>query len=66
MIQASSFLKEFIRSQKSTEDFASDLKVTRQTIYNILGGENISSDMVGKLLGKTGFDFEKAFIVKED
>ena len=65
MIQASKFLKEFIRAQKSVEDFAEDLSVTRQTIYNILSGDNVSSDMVAKLLGKTGMDFEKAFEVKE-
>ena len=65
MIQASKVLKEFIRSQKSIEDFASDLEVTRQTIYNILGGEKVSSDMVAKLLNKTGMEFEKAFEVEE-
>ena len=66
MIQASKFLKEYIKSQKSIEEFAGDLEVTRQTIYNVLSGENVSSDMVAKLLNKSGFEFEKAFEVQED
>lgn len=61
MIRASLILKEFIRSQKSIESFADDMDVTRQTIYNILGGDKVSSDMVAKILNKTGMEFEKAF-----
>ena len=65
MIQASKIMKDFIRGQRSVESLAEDLKVTRQTVYNILGGDNVSSDMVVKLLNKSGFEFEKAFITKE-
>lgn len=66
MIQASKTLKDFIEAQNSIEDFAGKLKVTRQTIYNIIKGENISSDMVAKILNETGMDFEKAFSIENE
>lgn len=65
MIQASNTLKEFIKAQNSIEEFAEKLNVTRQTIYNIVGGDKVSSDMVAKILNATGMDFEKAFEVKK-
>lgn len=65
MIRASSTLKDFIRAQKSVEHFASEIDVTRQTIYNILGGDKVSSDMVVKILNKTGMEFEKAFDIEK-
>lgn len=65
MIVASKAIKDFIRNQPSITKFADDMDVSRETIYNILNDENISSDMVAALLNKTGFQFEKAFEVKE-
>lgn len=64
MIQASKVMKNYIEAQKSIESFAEEMDVTRQTIYNILDGDNVSSIMVAKLLNKTGMEFEKAFDVE--
>ena len=66
MIRASKITKEFIRNQNSIEDFADKLGVTKMTVYTILDNGNVSSAMIAKLLNETGFDFEKAFEVKED
>ena len=65
MIKASKNLVMFIEAQESIEALAKDLEVTRQTIYNVKNGSDVSSDMVAKILNYTGFDFEKAFEVKE-
>lgn len=65
MIRASKAIKDFIRNQPSITGFAEEMEVSRETIYNILNGENISSEMVAALLNKTGFQFEKAFEVEE-
>ena len=53
MIKASQTLKDFIKAQKSMDDFAKNLDVTRQTIYNILDGVRISSDMLEKIMNKS-------------
>ena len=66
MIKASQTLKDFIKAQKSMDDFAKNLDVTRQTIYNILDGVRISSDMLEKIMNKTGMSFEKAFETDEN
>lgn len=66
MIVASKVVIEFIRNQPSITKFAEDMEVSRETIYNILGGENVSSEMVEAILTKTGFQFEKAFEIKEE
>lgn len=63
MIKASKNLISYIESQESIEKLANDLDVTRQTIYNVKNGADVSSDMVAKFLNHTGFDFEKAFEV---
>ena len=65
MIIAKKSVKDFIKNQPSITGFADKLKVSRETIYNILNEENISSDMISVLLNETGFEFEKAFEVKE-
>ena len=66
MIIARKSIKSYIKAHPSVETFAQKFSVTRQTIYNILDDMNVSSDMISKLLQETGFDFEKAFEVKED
>lgn len=66
MISAGKVLKDFIKNQTSIEDLSEKLGVTRQTVYNILNGESISSEMIAKLLNETGFDFEKAFEVQDE
>ena len=65
MISASKAIKDFIKNQPSITAFAEELKVSRETVYNILNGENVSSEMIAVLLNKTGFDFEKAFEVED-
>lgn len=65
MIHASKKLVEFINSQNSIEDFADKLGVTRQTVYNILNQEMISSEIIAKIINETGMDFEKAFDINE-
>lgn len=65
MIVARNITKDFIRAQNNITEFAKGLEVSRETVYNLLNDESVSSDMVGKLLTLTGFDFEKAFEVKD-
>lgn len=64
MIIAKESIKTFIKSQPSITGFADKLDVSRETVYNILNDENISSDMIAVLLKETGFEFEKAFEIK--
>ena len=66
MIVISKLMKEFIESQTSVEDFAKKLDVSRQTVYNILKGDEISSNMMDKLLQQTGLTLDNAFEVKND
>lgn len=66
MIQASKFLKDYVDQHGSNEVIAKRWDVSRQTIFNILNDKhNISSDLIATILTDTGFDFEKAFEVKE-
>ena len=65
MIKASKVLVNFIDGQKSIPELAEEFGVTRQTIYNVRAGENVSSELVAKFLNKTGYAFEKAFEVEE-
>ena len=65
MIVISKLMKEFIESQSSVEDFAKKLDVSRQTVYNILKGEQLSSDMMDKLIQQTGLTLDNAFEVEE-
>lgn len=61
MIKASKNLINYIDSQESVEILADELGVTRQTVYNVKNGADVSSEMIAKILKHTGFDFEKAF-----
>lgn len=65
MIVAKDSIKEFISSQQSVEELADKIKVAHSTLYSVAKGNNVSADIVAKLLTETGFDFEKAFEVKE-
>ena len=66
MIQASKFLKEYIGQHGSNEIIAKRWNTTRQTVHNIENDKhNISSELIATILKDTGFDFEKAFEVKE-
>lgn len=66
MIQASKFLKNYIELHTSNEVIADRWGVSRQTIFNVMNDKhNISSDLIAVILKDTGFEFEKAFEVKE-
>ena len=66
MIVASSFLKEFIRSQSGgVEGFSELTKVSRPTIYKLLESEPVSNDVMSTILEKTGIELSKAFEVSE-
>lgn len=66
MIVAKDSVKEYVNAQKDWKAFSEEIGIARSTLYNIIEGKNVSSDVVAKLLTKTGFEFEKAFEVKED
>ncbi len=66
MIKAKDVVKDFIKAQPTLESFAKKIGTTRQTLHNILNDENVSSEIIAKILNETGMDFEKAFMVKED
>ena len=67
MIIASSFLKEFIKSQSDgIEGFSKMIGVSRPTVYKIMNDEAISNDIMSTILEKTGLELSKAFEVKED
>ena len=66
MIVASEFLKEFVRSQNGGIDgFSKLVGISRPTVYKILEGESISTEVMGTILEKTGLELPKAFEVKE-
>lgn len=65
MIKAKDVVKDYIKAQPTMEGFAKKIKTTRQTLHNILNDENVSSDVISKILSETGFEFEKAFEVEE-
>ena len=54
-------MRNFIESQSSIEDFAKKLNVTRQTVYNIINGGPLSSEMMSKLVNETGLTLDNAF-----
>lgn len=66
MIVISKLMREFIESQTSVEDFAKKLDVSRQTVYNILKGEQLSSEMMDKLIKHTGLTLDNAFEVDDN
>lgn len=65
MIIAKEPIKNFIEAQQSVEILAEKLDVAHSTLYGVAKGNNVSSEIVAKLLKETGFDFEKGFEVKE-
>ena len=65
MITASKLLLQFIENQGNITEFAKRLTVAPGTVYNIIKGEDISSDVVAKIINRTGLKFDSAFEVKE-
>ena len=66
MIVAKESIKHYITSQASVEELAEKLRVAPSTLYSVAKGNNVSSEVVSKLLNETGFDFEKGFNTEED
>lgn len=67
LITASKYLKNYIEMHTSNEIIATRWNVSRQTVHNILNEKyNISSELLETILKDTGFDFEKAFEVKNE
>ena len=66
MIKASKLLVEFINAQGDKENLAKLMDISSRTLHSIEHGEDIGhADTVAKILKATGFDFEKAFEVKD-
>ncbi len=63
MITANLTLINYIKSQKSLQEFANKSGVSLRTVYTIIDGKQISADVIAKILTVTGMDFEKAFEV---
>ena len=61
MIIASKNLKNYIELQADKATFAERLGISRQTLYNISEGCNVSDKLQDKIIEETGFDFETAF-----
>ena len=66
MIKASESLVVYIRAQKAINKLAEKVGISERSLYNILDGDPISSEIIGKLLEATGFSFDKAFLVLGD
>ena len=65
MIIAKAPIKQYIKAQPTIDGLAQRLEVTRATLHNLLNGDNVSSELISKLLTETGFEFEKAFELKK-
>lgn len=66
MIKASKLLIGFIQGQEDKDELAKRFGISRRTLHSIENGEDIGhADVVAGILKDTGFDFEKAFEVKE-
>lgn len=65
MIYANKTLKSYILGQKDKGDLAEKWGVTKQTVYNILNDDSVSAETIAKILQDTGFEFEKAFELRD-
>ena len=66
MIKASDILIGFLRSQNDREGFMKRADISQGSYYNLVGGKDVGSDTVAKILKITGLDFEKAFEVSDE
>ena len=66
MITASKTLKALMDGQKDRDTFTKKAGISTGTWYRLMNGNDISSEVVGKILNVTGFEFEKAFEVKDE
>ena len=67
MIKPSEHLIAHIKAQLSKKALAKKWGITERTVYNIQKGDyDISSNLVAVILGDTGLDFEKAFVLEEN
>jgi hypothetical protein len=66
MIKAKDTVKEFVRNQADKTELCKRWQISRQTLYNLLGGDDVSAETIAHILNDTGFEFEKAFEVRND
>ena len=66
MITLSKQAKEFIKAQKSMEEFAEAVGMSPVRVYAFLKDEPVSTNFVARFLDKFGMDFEAAFELKPD
>lgn len=65
MITAKETVKEFVRNQSDKTELCKRWQISRQTLYNMLSGDDVSAETIAHILNDTGFEFEKAFEVRE-
>lgn len=65
MIKANKPLITYIETQRDKEELAKKWSISLTTIYSILKGNHIESETIASILNDTGFEFEKAFEIKE-
>ena len=61
MLYAKDAIKVYIEAQGDKQALADRLKISRQTLYNIIGGNPVSEDTASALLKETGFEQDVAF-----
>ena len=66
MLKASKLTIDYLKAQEDKSALATRLDCSRRTLSSIEDGDDLGhADMVAKILKETGFEFEKAFEVKE-
>lgn len=66
MIYPKQIIIDYLKAQKDKEEFAKNVGLSVDTIWNVISGQQVGSKVVAALLKDTGFEFEKAFELKED
>lgn len=66
MIILSEKFKEWVGGFPTQTEAADFLGISRQWLNGLLSGKPVSADLIQTVKEKTGWDFEKAFEVKED
>jgi hypothetical protein len=65
LIIATNDLKKYLSLFATQKDACDHLEMDAATLSKMANGHDVSSSTIAKVLEKTGFDFEKAFEVKE-
>ena len=66
MIYPKQIIIDYLKAQKDKEEFAKNVGLSVDTIWNVISGQQVGSKVVAALLKDTGFEFESAFQFKED